>query len=191
MPQPQPPITMCITEAEQNVSNYLRLLWLQHVYWTRMVIEGVAFDLPSLNVTTNRLLQNPKDFEEVLVTFYGQDIASRFAELLTTHLTTANELVIASKVGNVDAASDAEKRWYENADQIATFLSNINPNWSVDDWQEMLYNHLAMTKTEATDILTQNYEDSIDIFADIERGALEMADVMTQGMVQQFMQFFR
>lgn len=48
-----------------------------------------------------------------------------------------------------------------------------------------------MTKTEANDILTQEYEDSIDIFADIERGALEMADVMTQGMVQQFMQFFR
>ncbi len=156
-----------------------------------MVIEGIAFDLPSLNVTTDRLLQNPKDFEEVLVSFYGQDTAAKFAELLTTHLTIANELVIAAKEGNVDAASDAEKRWYENADQIATFLSNINPNWSVDDWQEMLYNHLAMTKTEANDILTQNYEDSINVFADIERGALEMADVMTQGIVQQFMQFFR
>jgi len=126
-----------------------------------------------------------------LVSFYGQDTAAKFAELLTTHLTTANELVAAMKEGNVDAASDAEKRWYENADQIATFLSNINPNWSVDDWQEMLYNHLAMTKTEANDILTQSYEDSINIFADIERGALEMADVMTQGIVQQFMQFFR
>ncbi|HBD01749.1 MAG TPA: hypothetical protein DC053_24115, partial [Lachnoclostridium sp.] len=109
------------------------------------------------------LLQNPKDFEEVLVSFYGQDTAAKFAELLTTHLTTANELVAAMKEGNVDAASDAEKRWYENADQIATFLSNINPNWSVDDWQEMLYNHLAMTKTEANDILTQSYEDSINI----------------------------
>ena len=156
-----------------------------------MVIEGVAFDLPSVKFTTDRLLQNPKDFEEVLVSFYGQDTAAKFAELLTTHLTTANELVMAMKEGNVDSASDAEKRWYENADQIATFLSNINPNWSVDDWQEMLYNHLAMTKTEANDILTQNYEDSINIFADIERGALEMADVMTQGIVQQFMQFFR
>ncbi|MDR1772539.1 MAG: LysM domain-containing protein [Hungatella sp.] len=190
-PIPQPPVIMCISEAEQSLSNYLRLLWLQHVYWTRMVIESVAFDLPDVKFVTDRLLENPKDFEEVLITFYGQDNAAKFAELLTTHLTTANELVMAMKEGNADAASDAEKRWYDNADQIAAFLADINPNWSDDDWQDMLYNHLAMTKTEANDILTQNFEDGINIFADIEREALEMADVMTQGITQQFMQFFR
>ncbi|WP_312503305.1 LysM peptidoglycan-binding domain-containing protein [Lacrimispora sp.] len=191
MPLPVPQPIMCVSEAEQSLSNYMRLLWLQHVYWTRMVIESVAFDLPDAKFVTDRLLQNPKDFEEVLITFYGQDNAAQFAELLTTHLTTANELVGAMKEGNTDAASDAEKRWYDNADQIATFLANINPNWSVDDWQDMLYNHLAMTKAEANDILTQNFEDSINVFADIEREALEMADVMTQGITQQFMQFFR
>ncbi|GLC83352.1 hypothetical protein LBYZC6_54660 [Lacrimispora brassicae] len=155
-----------------------------------MVIESVAFDLPDVNVVTNRLLQNPEDFEEVLVTFYGPDNAANFAELLTTHLTTANELVMAMKEGNVDAASDAEKRWYENADQIAAFLANINPNWSMDDWQEMLYDHLAMTKAEANDILTQNFENGVTVFADIEREAQEMADVMTRGIVQQFGQYF-
>ncbi|WP_243429482.1 LysM peptidoglycan-binding domain-containing protein [Lacrimispora saccharolytica] len=187
-PQPQPPAS--ITEAEQNLNSYLRLLWLQHVYWTRMVIESVAFDLPDVHVVTNRLLQNPKDFEEVLITFYGPDNAAKFAELLTTHLTIANELVMAMRDGNVEAASDAEKRWYENADQIAAYLASINPNWMMDDWQDILYDHLALVKTEANDILTQNFENSVSVFADNEREALEMADIMSMGIVQQFRQYF-
>ncbi|QRV21917.1 acetylglutamate kinase [Lacrimispora saccharolytica] len=155
-----------------------------------MVIESVAFDLPDVHVVTNRLLQNPKDFEEVLITFYGPDNAAKFAELLTTHLTIANELVMAMRDGNVEAASDAEKRWYENADQIAAYLASINPNWMMDDWQDILYDHLALVKTEANDILTQNFENSVSVFADNEREALEMADIMSMGIVQQFRQYF-
>lgn len=155
-----------------------------------MVVESVAFDLPDVQAVTNRLLQNPHDFEEVLVTFYGQNNAADFAELLTNHITIAGELFVAMKQDNVDAASDAERRWYENANQIAAFLANINPNWSMDDWQDMLYDHLAMLKAQAEDIMAQNYGEAINIFADIEREALEMADVMTQGIVQQFPQYF-
>ncbi|WP_029701122.1 hypothetical protein [Lacrimispora indolis] len=155
-----------------------------------MVIESVAFDLPDVQFVTNRLLQNPMDFEDVLVTFYGQDNAAGFGEMMRTHITIANEFVTALKQGNVDAASDAERRWYENAAQIAAFLANINPNWSADDWQDMLDDHMDMIKTQANYILSQNFGDAIEVFGDLEREALEMADVMTRGIVQQFMQYF-
>lgn len=55
----------------------------------------------------------------------------------------------------------------------------------------MLYDHLAMTKEEAVDILTGKYPDSIVKFEDIERQALMMADMMTNGIVNQFPQYFR
>jgi hypothetical protein len=180
-----------ISKAEQTLSNHMRLLWEQHVYWTRMVILGMAFGLPDAEFVTNRLLHNPKDFEAALKPFYGEDIASKFAELFTSHLTIAAELVKAAKAGDSAVAADAEKRWYANADQIAAFLGSINPYWSTQEWQKMLYNHLAMTKTEAVDILTQKYADSISMFANIEQEALAMADMMTQGIVKQFPQYFR
>lgn len=188
---PVQPFTTCINKAEQILSNHMRLLWEHHVYWTRMTILSMAFGLPDMEAVTNRLLRNPKDFEVVLRPFYGEDISSKFAELLTSHLTIAAELVKAAKTNDSAAAADAEKRWYANADQIAAFLSSINPYWSEQDWQKMLYNHLAMTKTEAVDILTQKYEDSINVFENIEQEALEMADMMTQGIVKQFPQYFR
>ena len=169
----------------------MRLLWEQHVYWTRMVILSIAFNLPDAEFVTNRLLRNPKDFEAALKPFYGENIAARFAELFTNHLTIAGELVKAAKANDSAAAADAEKRWYANADQIAAFLGSINLYWSALEWQRMLYNHLAMTKAEAVDILTQKYAESIDVFENIEREALAMADMMTQGIVRQFPQYFR
>lgn len=188
---PTPSFPMRISRAELTLSNHLRLLWEQHVYWTRMVILSMAFGLPDTQSVTNRLLRNPKDFEAALRTFYGEDIAAKFAELFTNHLTIAAELVKAAKEGNSAAAADAEKRWYANADQISIFLGGINPFWSVREWQRMLYDHLAMTKSEAVDILNQKYEDSINTFDRIEQEALVMADVMTQGIVRQFPQYFR
>ncbi len=188
---PAQPTPAGISQAEQMLSNYMRLLWEQHVYWTRMVILSIAFNLPDAEFVTNRLLRNPKDFEAALKPFYGENIAARFAELFTNHLTIAAELVKAAKANDSAAAADAEKRWYANADQIAAFLGGINPYWSAPEWQRMLYNHLAMTKTEAVDILTQKYADSIDVFENIEREALVMADMMTQGIVRQFPQYFR
>lgn len=180
-----------INNAGETLSNHMRLLWEQHVYWTRMVISSMIFDLPDRELVTERLLRNAKDAEASLRPFYGEAAAARFAELLTGHLTIAAELVQAAKDNNITAAADAEKRWYENADQIAVFLNSINPYWSTQEWQSLLYNHLAMTKEEAVYFLTGNYADSISVFEDIEQEALEMADMMTQGIIRQFPQYFR
>jgi hypothetical protein len=156
-----------ISTAEQTLSNHLRLLWEQHVYWTRMLMISIAFGLPDTEFVTNRLLRNPNDFEAALGPLYGKDIAANFAELLTNHLKIGADLVKAAKAGNNAAAADAERRWYANADQIAAYLGSINPYWSAQEWQKMLYDHLAMTQTEAVEILNQRYADSISMFDDI------------------------
>lgn len=184
------PISIDISKTEQMLSNHMRLLWEQHVYWTLLFILGVTFGLPNAKLITNRLLRNPKDFEKILIPLYGEALAAEFFKLLTGHLTIAAELVAAAKAGNNAAAAEAEKRWYENADQIAVFFGSINPYWSVQKWQKMLYDHLAMTKNEAVHYLTQKYADSIKDFEDIERQALAMADMMTQGIVKQFPEYF-
>lgn len=180
-----------ISPAEQTLSNHMRMLWEQHVYWTRLFILSLAFDLPDKEAVTDRLLRNAQDFEAALIPFYGDTAAAKFSDLLKSHLTIAAELVQAAKDNNTTAANDAEKRWYENANQIADFLNSINPYWSAQEWQKMLYDHLAMTKEEAVDILTGKYPDSIVKFEDIERQALMMADMMTNGIVNQFPQYFR
>lgn len=172
------------------LSDHMRLLWEQHVYWTRLFILSTAFGLPESKLVAERLLRNPNHFEAALTPIYGKEIAAIFAELFTAHLRIAAELVAAAIAGDAAAVADAEERWYANADEIADFLNSINPYWSAQEWRKMLYDHLAMTKTEAVDILTQKYGDSINVFDRIEQQALQMADAMTQGIVKQFPQQF-
>ena len=172
--------------AEINLRNQMRMLWEQHVYWTRMTIISIAADLPDLDLTTQRLLRSATDFEMAFKPFYGEEIARAFGALIKEHLVIAAQLVKAAKAGDNQAASDAEKRWYANADQIVYFLNRINPFWSVDEMRSLWYEHLALTKSEAVARLHKEYAKDIAIFDQIEQEALMMADVLSDGIIRQF-----
>lgn len=175
-----------ITQAELNLRNLMRLLWEQHITWTRLTIISMVFNLPDVDLVTNRLLRNPRDFEAALTPLYGSVVASKFSELLREHLTIAAELVDAAKAGNSRAASEIERRWYDNARQIAALLGRINPYWSQQEWESMLFEHLRLVKAEAVDMLNKNYLSEINLYDEMERQAMMMADVLAEGIVRQF-----
>lgn len=172
--------------SEVDFMDEIRMLWEQHIAWTRMTIISMVENLPDTDAVTNRLLRNPTDFAMILKFFYGDEAALKFEELFKNHLIIASELVKAATKGDSKAAEDAEKRWYENADEIAAFLADLNPFWSEDMWKEMMYDHLALTKSEATNRIQKNYEQDITIYDEIENQAMKMADLMSQGIIRQF-----
>lgn len=169
-----------------NLTNLFRLLWEQHVMWTRSFIISTAADLGDLQLVTQRLLENPVDFASEWQKYYGKQKAEMFQRLFTEHLTIAAQLVNDAKQGNSDAVEMDRKKWYQNADEIAAFLASINPFWSKKAWQTMLYSHLKLTEEEATSRLNGEYASDIAIYDEIEAEALEMADMMTDGIIKQF-----
>lgn len=179
---------MCnrFTLRQVNLMKQMRLLWEQHVYWTRFFIISTAASLPDLSNVTNRLLQNPDDFGAALVPFYGARTANRFRDLLREHLIIGGDLVTAVKNQEKEKAEGSRRKWYLNADQIARFLAGVNPHWSEARWRAMLYDHLEMTEQEAVLRLAGQSADDIRMFDDIEVEALTMADYMTEGLSKQF-----
>lgn len=177
----------CIFSREMiRLRDCFRLLWSQHVYWTRMVILGIAFDSPDLAQTTDRLLRNVPDFARTLRCFYCKETVSEFSRLLRDHLVLAAELVKVSKAGDTQAAADVERRWYENADEIAGLMSHINPYWSFHHMRAMWHRHLDLTKEEAVATLEGKFNRSIGIFDQIEYQAMMMADDFSDGIICQF-----
>lgn len=177
----------CYTQKQVCLMNRLRQLWEQHVYWTRFFIISTAANLGDLKFVTNRLLENPKDFEKLLASFYCRSTAEQFEKLFTQHLLIAADLVNALKDNETDKANAARQKWYENANEIACFLSSINPYWEKSKWDSMLKSHLKMTEKEATLRLEGKYEEDVKIFDKIETEALEMADYMFCGISRQFL----
>lgn len=177
----------CITKSELEIMNRFRLLWEQHSEWTRASIIAIVFDLPNREPTVNRLLRNPKDFARVFRVFYGQRIADEFDRLLTEHLVLAAQLVEAVLAGNTREAEIINNRWYKNARDIARFLASINPFWSEEEWRTMLFEHLDFVAREATTLINGEYQANVDLYDPLELQALEMADMMSEGIIKQFL----
>jgi hypothetical protein len=159
---------------------------MEHVLWTRFFIVSTVFSLPDLTNVTQRLLRNPVDFANEMQPFYGKQTAMQFESLFTEHLLIAAQLVNAAKAGNTAEVNIQRKKWYANADEIARFLGEINPFWNVCVWRDLLFDHLQMTENEAVFMLNGQYERSIEVYDSIQAEALQMADVMTRGVIQQF-----
>lgn len=175
----------CMTKEQVNLLNTLRKLWIDHVMWTRSFILSTAFDSGDLEDVTKELLLNPVRFADALRPLYGDKNARRFEELLSDHLLIAAALINAFKKGDSRTVEEQHNKWYVNADMIAQFLSEINPNWQKTDWQNMLYDHLNMTEYEAAQILSNQFAESIVQYNKIEDEALKMADAMAYGIIKQ------
>ncbi len=174
------------SRAQLELSNTIIRLWIEHVLWTRMFLISTTFNLPDLTFVTQRLLQNPIDFARVLQPLYGKQTAMQFKQLLTDHLLIASRLVNAAKANDTPEADKQRKLWYKNAEEIAQFLASINPFWKEFIWRELLFDHLRMTEDEAVFLLTGKYENSIKVYDAIQAEAIEMANVMTNGIIRQF-----
>ena len=184
--QPSANDSRCISKAESDFMAMNRLLWMEHVNWTRMTIISIVFGLPDLPFVQERLLRNATDLGNCLRPFYGDQIADHYAELIKEHLILAAELVTAAVKGDSATAEAKEKEWYRNADDISVFLSNINPCLRKEDVQKMFYTHLALTKDEAVTMIQKNYQKDIEIFDEIEAEALAMSDMIASAIVMQF-----
>lgn len=181
----------CITKSAEDLKLEMRMLWEEHIIWTRMFIMSVADNTTDKAVVTERLLKNYDDMADAMKPYYGNDSGNKFGDLIEEHLLTAAALVEAAKAGNSTAAADAEKKWYENADEIAAFENSINPNWDKAAQMAMWHDHLKLTKAEAVARLTKDYVADIKTFDQIEAQADMMADSWADGITNQFPDKFK
>ena len=170
----------------------LRDLWADHVVWTRLYIISAAAGTPDADAAAQRLLKNQEDIGDSIKPFYGEEAGDKLTSLLKDHILIAVDLLNAAKAGDSAAAEEAEKRWYDNAGDIATFLSEANPdNWSREETIEMLNEHLSLTKTEAVARLTGDYATDVETFDEIFDQSMAMADHLADGIVKQFPKQFK
>jgi hypothetical protein len=165
-------------------------LWIEHVVWTREYIVASVADAPSAQVAAERLLKNQEDIGNAIEPVYGEEAGDELAALLKGHILIAVDLLNAAKSGNNEALETAEIKWQANADEIATFLSEANPNWSKEEMVSMLNEHLSLTKSEAIARLKGDYIADAAAFDAIYKHAVSMADEFTDGIVKQFPEQF-
>lgn len=170
----------------------MRKLWEDHITWTRVFIISAAADLPDKATATDRLLQNQVDIGNAIKPYYGDAAGEKLTALLKEHITTAAEVVAAAKANDTAKMADANKRWFANADAIATFLSMANPkNWPSADMTKMMHEHLNMTTAEVVARLHGDWAADVKAYDNVHEQILHMADMLSAGIVNQFPQKFK
>jgi hypothetical protein len=165
----------------------MRELWEDHVLWTRLVIVSTAANLPDLDATTQRLLQNQTDIGNAVKPYYGDAAGDKLTALLREHIIGAAELLAAAKANDSNRLDTAKKAWSANGDEIAAFLSGANPkHWPLADMQTMMRGHLDLTLTEAVDQLQGRYAQSVADYDRVKAEILNMSDMLSDGLVKQF-----
>jgi hypothetical protein len=165
----------------------MRSLWEDHVYWTRMAVISLTENLPDAKATVARLLENQAQIGAAIKPYYGAAASKKLGSLLRQHILIAADLVAAAKSGDKAAVAKQQARWQANADQIAAFLNSANPqNWKLGALRGMLYQHLGLTTNEVVDRLEHKWGASVRVADQINSQALEMADMLTAGIVAQF-----
>lgn len=168
----------------------MRQLWEDHIVWTRQFIVSAATgpeNLPDTDRTAERLLRNQADIGDALGQFYGERTGDAVEALLRDHILTAADIIGAAKAGDGAGVDEAVARWYVNADDIATALHELNPaNWPLDEMQAHMKDHLDLTLDEALARLQGRYADDIAAYDAIHAQILDMADMLSDGIVAQF-----
>jgi hypothetical protein len=181
-----------ITPSQLAFRNDMRKLWEDHITWTRMVIVSFAAGLPDLAAAEQRLLRNQADIGDAIVPFYGSAAGGRLTALLREHILIAVDVLTAAKSGDTVALAAAQARWQANADEIAAFLAAANPrNWPLDEMREMMRTHLALTTQEAVARLRSDFQADIAAYDRVHVQILDMADMLSTGIIRQFPKRFR
>jgi type VI protein secretion system component VasK len=175
-----------IGEAAANLRQDMRKLWTDHVVWTRDYIVAAVGDQPDADAAANRLMKNQEDIGAAVAKFYGAAAGRQLTTLLKEHITIAVDLIKAAKAGDKANQQQADKRWQDNAVQIADFLSNANPNWPRATLVDMMKTHLSTTTNEVVARLNKNWDDDVRAFDAVYDHILKMSEALSDGIVKQF-----
>jgi phage terminase Nu1 subunit (DNA packaging protein) len=176
----------CVSPAKVKLKEDLRKLWTDHVLWTRSYIVSALAGQEDKDKTLERLLKNQQDIGDAIKPFNGEAAGNKLAELLKEHILLAGKVLEAAKAGNQADLEKYNKEWHRNADDIAKFLSSLNPNWSEKELKEMLYAHLQYITEEVVSRLGKNWDADIAVFDKNLNHMLMLADVLSEGIVKQF-----
>lgn len=165
----------------------MRRLWSDHVAYTRLFIVSAAAGSADKDATTQRLLQNQTDIGNAVSEFYGRDAGNKLTALLKDHILIAANIVAAAKAGDNAKVASENKRWHDNATDLAKFLHGANPKqWPEPTLQTALFAHLDQTLSEASNELKGNYAASIKDYDRAMDHMLMVADTLSNGIIAQF-----
>jgi hypothetical protein len=180
-PSVKPPSIVGLRQA-------LRDLWIGHIFWVRnVVLTTKNGDKEAAKVAEEQVVQNAKDIANSIAPYYGKEASDKLFTLLAGHYGAVKDYMNAVFAGNNDAKTAAIDKMKKNVDEIATFLSSANPkNWPKDALVSALMAHMGFHMAQIDEINAKNFSAEAKTWEGMKNQVYQIADVLAQGIVNQF-----
>jgi hypothetical protein len=181
-----------ITPKALALHDRMRALWESHGTWTERAIVDFVGGLPDTQVAVARLLRNQTEIGNAVKPFYGRTAGNQLSALLKSHIRAAVALLQAAKSGDSKATAARQAAFFANGNRIARFLHAANPrHWSLRAMKTMMRVHLNQVIGLAVAQLQGHYRAAVRLYGVYIGHILDMADMLSTGIMQQFPARFR
>lgn len=165
----------------------MRDLWRAHIFWVRAVVVATHDNNSAASEAAEaQAVANAQAIADAIEPFYGQAASKQLFQLLAGHWGAVKAYLLAKNNANQAEESKAEQMLFANAEQIAVFLSNANPNWPKQDLLTMLNAHAGLHLRQINQIYAGQYAQEAETWKAFVTNVTAMGDALAMGLAKQF-----
>ncbi|MGH7216414.1 MAG: hypothetical protein ACREIG_04180 [Nitrospiraceae bacterium] len=164
-----------------------RDLWLGHIFWVRHVVSNIATNDPAeRDAAEKEVAANTKQIADTIAPFYGEAASEKLNSLLDVNIDAVREYSEATVAGNKRQQDAALARLASNADDIADFLSHVNPYLQKDNVRSLIAAHGAHHVLQINQYKAKEYAHLGATWPMMRQHVYVIADTLTAALVKQF-----
>ena len=164
-----------------------RDLWLGHIFWVQHVVSNIVTnDLKERDAAKKEVVANTKQIASTIAPFYGEAASEKLNSLLDVNIDAVREYSEATVAGNKPQQEAALAHLASNADDIAEFLSQVNPYLQKDTVRSLIAVHGANHVLQINQYKARDYAQLKETWPMMRQHVYLIADTLTAALVKQF-----
>lgn len=173
-----------ITYEQMNLINTFREINMDLAIMGRMMVASLIFKSPCADAIFTRQLQIPSKMYNYFASFYGAESAQQIHNLVGQDIILMRRLTEALIARDEKEATAIMEKWYQNVDQLSDLFASLNPYWSKDQWHDLLFRYVQLNYQQITALLSNRYEQSLNIFDRIKELMILIGDYQSRGVMK-------
>jgi hypothetical protein len=160
----------------------LRLLFSDHAFYTRLVIENLLSNLPEIDVLIQRLMKNQEDIGDALASYTSKDIGARLTVLLKEHINCAATVLKNLKIQSPELPKSIDKA-LENSKKVAEYISSLDPNiFNYDKFKKEFDQHNQHVVDMGKLYYEKKWQAGVDLYDKYYRHMMMFSDMISDGL---------
>ena len=165
----------------------LRDLWLGHIYWVQHAVLNNTTNNPAARDAVKKEVDNnTKEIASTISPFYGESASQKLYRLLDINIGAVRAYSQATVAGDTRGQDAALARLESNADDIAEFLSHLNPYLQKDNVRGLIAAHGAHHVLQINLHKRKDYAQLEETWPMMRQHVYLISDTIAMALVKQF-----